>query len=333
MRLIIAFILGVLLTSCIALPVLDLRSQDSSTSLSTTPEAQGEPLHIWVPYVGQGDGTLLQFPNGKVLLIDAGPPPAGKNVLLPLLRKLHLSRLDALLVTHYDLDHLGGVPSLLAGEDQVPGTEDDIHVGTAYDRGGTPWDNSPGYGDYLSALEQNGAERRTLNAGEAVSLDANVKVLCVASNGIVGDDSKILGQVDLSIPAYSGKENGASIALLLDYGDFKYLTAGDLTGGGVTDGFITPDVESLVADLVGPVDVVHVNHHGSLSSSNPHFVAATSPTSVLIQAGKDNSYGHPRAEVVQRWEGVRAKIYSTVEGMGVLLTSTGEGFEIEELAL
>ncbi|MCE9625938.1 MAG: MBL fold metallo-hydrolase [Deltaproteobacteria bacterium] len=329
MRLAITLILGTFLTSCIALPALDLRSQDSPTSLTTAPEAEGEPLRIWIPYVGQGDGTLFQLPYGKTLLIDAGPPAAGKNALLPLLRKLGISRIDALVITHYDLDHLGGVPSLLAGEDGAMGTGDDIAVSLAYDRGGVPWDNSPGYGDYLAALEQGETSRHTLAAGDALDLDPGVKIHCVAANGAVGDETKILGQIDLSVPAYAGKENGASVALLFEYANFRYLTAGDLTGGGMTDGFITPDVETLVGKLVGQVDVMHVNHHGSLSSSNENFVKATKPKAVFIQAGKDNPYNHPASAVVERWQAVGGKIYSTKGEMAFSLESKGNSFEIK----
>lgn len=319
------------LNACLALPDLQMRAETRRTvATHLTRESEGT-LEIYVPYVGQGDGTLVRFPNGKTLLIDAGPQSAGKDRMLPLLRALKISHLDALLVTHYDFDHLGGVPGLLAGEDGVPNTEDDISVGVAFDRGGQPWDNSPGYPDYLGALDERKIPRHELTAGEAMDLDSEVMIRCVAVNGKVSMGVGDFSAVDLSVPAYSGKENGASVALLVEYGTFRYLTAGDLTGGGATDGFLTPDVETLVGEAVGKVNVVHVNHHGSLSSSNLSYVNATHPEAVVVQAGKDNPYHHPVPEVMERWREIGAEVYSTGEEVGYLIKSEGKIPSIEAL--
>lgn len=332
MRILPILFLFCCLPACLPLPALPLRG-DSGVSIPDADAVEaGSKLEIYLPDVGQGDATLLRSPGGKTLLIDAGPPSAGRERLLPLLRELKVEKLDALLVTHYDLDHLGGVPSLLAGEDGEVGTGDDIRLDFAYDRGGVPWDNSPGYGGYLSALAEAGAQRRTLEAGQGLALDDALKIRCLAANGAVANFGGSAATVDLTPATYSGKENAASIALLLEYGNFRYLTAGDLTGGGSLDGFLTPDVESLLAESTGRVDVVHANHHGSLSSSNASFVEATAPGAILIQAGKDNAYGHPHPEVLARWRAIGAEIYSTAEGTGFRLETLGDGFEILPIA-
>lgn len=332
MRIALALLLLCCLPACMPLPALPQRGETGYSAHAPDPVEEGAMLRIYIPDVGQGDATLLQSPGGKTLLIDAGPPSAGRDRLLPFLRKLNIARLDALVVTHYDLDHLGGVPSLLAGEDGKRGTADDIAVGISYDRGGEPWDNSPGFEGYLSALAEAGIPRRTLEAGQTLPLDEAVDILCLAANGAVAAPGWAPVSVDLTPAAYSGKENAASIAFLIEYGDFRYLTAGDLTGGASLDGFLTPDVESLLAEAAGKVDVVHANHHGSLSSSNSSFVEATAPDAVLIQAGEDNAYGHPHPEVLSRWRAIGAEIYSTAEGMGFRLETLGDGFEILPIA-
>lgn len=325
---IIIGLLCILLPSCLTLPALPQREQgELSESTSHAGEKSGI-LRLYYPDVGQGDATLFISPAGKTLLIDAGPPSAGRDVLLPLLRSLNISRLDGLLITHYDLDHLGGVPSLLAGEDGQWGTEDDVMVGDAYDRGGKPWDNSPGLNGYMFALLSGNIPRHSLEAGQTLSIDDTMRLEVLAANGTVRLGSNAPATIDLSPATYSGKENAASIALLIEYGSFRYLTAGDLTGGGMTDGFLTPDVESLLAAAVGTVDVVHVNHHGSLSSSNENFVNATKPKAVVIQAGKENPYGHPNRDVLERWRRVGAEIHVTSEEGGVILESDGDGFGI-----
>lgn len=315
------------LSACMSLPSPDLDRNKINGSDSVPPPAEGE-LRIWIPYAEQGDATLIQFPNGKSLLIDAGTPQSGRDLLLPFLRSLGIDHLEALLITHYDWDHLGGVATLLAGEDGLLGTGDDITLDVAYDRGGEPWDDSPGLGDYLGALDILGIPRETLEAGQRLLLDSNVKALCVTANGIVYHDSGDFLWMDLSPATFSGKENAASIGLLLEMEDFSYLTAGDLTGGANLNGFLSPDVETLLAESLGEVDVVHVNHHGSSSSSNETFVAATQPEAVFIQAGIDNRFGHPTFQVLQRWEDIGAEVYSTHEGEGFLLTTDGLDLKI-----
>lgn len=289
-----------------------------ATRASVEPETK---LQIWIPYVGQGDGTLVIMPNGKNLLIDAGPPGAGMTHLLPLLQKLKIQTIDALVVSHYDLDHLGGVPEIPLGLDGIPNTPDDVKVIEVYDRGGEPWDNSPGYGSYLGSLEEWKIPRISLKSGDTLTLDLGVSILCVAVNGIVSDGSSAPLITDISLPSYSGRENAASIALLLEFGSFRYLTAGDLTGGGMTDGFLTPNVETEVAKVIGAVDALHANHHGSLSSSNIEFIQSTRPDFVFIQAGENNQYRHPHPSVLDQWNAISAEIYLTQEnehiGLGV----------------
>src|SRR5918996_1044333 len=119
------------LAACLALPgPEELFHSRAVISEGVSPTSESK-LQIWIPYVGQGDATLMLFPNGKTLLIDAGPPGAGKAYLLPLFEELGIKAIDALVISHYDLDHLGGVPEIPLGKDGLPNTEDDIKIGSA----------------------------------------------------------------------------------------------------------------------------------------------------------------------------------------------------------
>jgi len=325
--------IGLWLAACLTIPNEFQVSERQGNSNSSSPEESGRPLGIYLPYIGQGDATLIRSPDGKSFLIDAGPPGAGRKFLLPLLKQLGLNRLDGLLITHYDLDHLGGVPELLAGEDGEVGTIDDIKLTCAWDRGGVPYDSSPGLIPYFESLQETQTPRQAVELGQELALDPALKIRIVAVNGEVWDSSGNTSRVDLSPETFKEKENAASIALLIEYGNFRYLTAGDLTGGGMLNGFLTPDVESLLGEAIGEVDVLHADHHGSLSSSNANFVAATSPQAVFVQAGIKNPYGHPASEVVERWKHVGAELYSTEGGAGYILTSDGKDFQIETIDL
>ncbi|HKY62458.1 MAG TPA: MBL fold metallo-hydrolase [bacterium] len=328
----LAALLSLSLPACLAMPPPEELFQSRANIAPRAASEEDGKLEIWIPYVGQGDGTLVVLPNGKNLLIDAGPPGAGKNYLLPLLAELKIQTINALVVSHYDLDHIGGVSEIPLGLDGLPNTADDVNVLAVYDRGGEPWDSSPGYGKYLESLDDWKIPRRTLSAGDSLLLDSAVSIRCVVSNGIVGDGSSAPEVVDISPATYAGRENAASVGLLIEFGDFRYLTAGDLTGGGMADGFLTPDVETPLAELVGEVDAVHVNHHGSGSSSNEEFVKIGAQM-VFIQAGKDNPYHHPTNEVLQKWADLGSEIYSTADGDGFALESKDRSISVQLLEL
>ena len=280
---------------------------DTSLSPSLPPPS---PLRITVLNVGQGDATLIQAPSGKTLLIDGGRDGKGREVILPFLKQKGISSLDAILATHYDGDHIGGIDEVIAGDDGVSGTNDDLvpKLGT-YDRGGTPFDFAPFFPEYLQAA---GEKRRSISPGEKIPLDPTVILRCVAVNGQIWNGPA----VDLTPIGFSAVENSASIALLIEYGTFRYLTAGDLTGGGSPGGFKTFDVESPLAEVVGPVDIVHVNHHGSLTSSNEAYVNDLKPLAALFSVGDGNEYGHPAQEVLERWHNGGAELWMTEKGGG-----------------
>ncbi len=85
------------------------------------------------------------------------------------------------------------------------------------------------------------------------------------------------------------------------YPVFTYFTGGDLTGHDDRDAI---DLETPVAGLVGHVDAMKVNHHGSRSSTNPTFISTLSPVCVFISLGRNNSYEHPAPEVISRLQHV-----------------------------
>ena len=127
------------------------------------------------------------------------------------------------------------------------------------------------------------------------------------------------------------EENEASIGLLIRHGDFEYFTAGDLTGGGNPGGFESKDLETIAGEIIGDIDVLHVGHHGSATSTNAQFLGLTRPEAAVISVGRDNDYGHPTETVLQRLREAGAEIYRT-DQMGTLeIVTDGKGFEIGPL--
>jgi len=240
-------------------------------------------LRIFFPDVGHGHAALIISPTGRTLLIDGGPDGAGRAVLVPLMRDLGLSGLDVMVATHYDADHIGGL-------DEVALV---FPPAVAYDSGDlTAPRTGRHFADYVRAI---GPARRLLRPGDVLDLGGGAWASCVVVNGdlLSGGRVGIFGRTD----PLDQVDNSASIGLLLQYGDFDLFISGDLTGGGEA----TTDVESTVAQLVGDVDVLQLNHHGSATSNNPVFLSTLKAEVGIVQVATTNPFGHPNVDVVDRF--------------------------------
>ncbi len=246
--------------------------------------------------VGQGDATLIVSSSGQSLLFDGGYNGKGNSAVVPLLDALGIAQPTYIAASHYHADHIGGL-------DEVMNTRG---VTTAvYDRG---WNYTTAtYNDYVSAA---GAKRQTISDGQVIDLGDGVTVTCVGVNGN--------GQLS---PPYddSGLENEYDVCLLVECGDFDFFVAGDLTGGGGS----YLDIETSVGAEVGDIEVYQVDHHGSYSSSNASFLAATTPEVSVISVGDGNPYGHPHQEVLDRLVGIGSYIYQTETGDPTHTTPAG----------
>lgn len=283
--------------------------------------ALDKALEIYVLDVGQGDATLLIGPDGTTGLIDAGPPEAGLARVLPALQQLEISRLDWVIISHYDADHLGGLLEILQGLDRQWDTADDLIVDHGiWDRGGRKFYSTYWFDDYVTELTRRQL-RRTLEVGQTFALGDGAVATVVLSNGFYND-----GNVHHLNP---DEENAASVALLITYGAFRYLTAGDLTGGGFSGDVETKDLETQLAALVGPVDILHLNHHGSRTSSNANSLDQLSPELAVISVGADNDFGHPHPSVLQRLEERQIPARRSDAGT-ILIRSDGHSFELAQ---
>lgn len=243
-------------------------------------------LSVYFFDIGQGNATLIVSPVGKTLLIDGGRDGMGRSVIVPEMQRLGLRSLDYMVATHYDSDHIGGLDEVAAV----------FPPSVAFDGGDLILPFSPPdenvFSSYLRAV---GSARRTIAPGTVLDLGGGAVATCIVVNGrlISGGSVSILGRRDRN----DQPDNSASIGLLVQYGDFDLFLAGDLTGGGLH----TTDVESTVAQLVGDVDVLQISHHGSRTSSNPTFLRRLKAEVGIIQAGRDNPFGHPSIEVTDRF--------------------------------
>ncbi len=238
-------------------------------------------LRIYFIDIGQGHATLVVSPTGQTMLIDGGPDGSGTSAIVPLMQSLGFTRLDVMVATHYDADHIGGLDEVAT---VFPPT-------IGYDSGDLTAPSNNFFHQYRNAVR---FARTTIRPGMVIDLGGGAVATCIIVNGslVSGGRVGIFGRTD----QYDQRDNSASIGLLIQYGDFDFFVSGDLTGGGNN----TTDVESTVAQLVGDVDVLQLNHHGSSTSGNPAFLNALKAEVGIVQAGRNNTFGHPSIEVIDR---------------------------------
>jgi competence protein ComEC len=231
--------------------------------------------------VGQGDAVAVRTPRGRWLLVDAGPAWEGDPGASPVVRALRrrgVRRIEALVLTHPDLDHIGGAPAVLAS----------FPVGEILDPG-----EPAGKGAYVELLEdaaRRGIPWRRARAGDRRSWD--------------GVDVRILNPGALGPPPEEGDtdSNDVSVVLSVAFGGFDALLTGDAP---------TAVERALLAGVTPTLEVLKVGHHGSLTSTDPALLAHAHPALALVSVGRRNRYGHPAPQVLELLGSAGARVHRT----------------------
>lgn len=288
------------------------------------------PFVITAIDVGQGDATLIETPAHAAILIDGGLPGAGREVILPLLKERGIDDIDLIIASHFDEDHIGGIAEVIKGEDGILGTADDLMPNEGViDRGGEVPVKSASAAEYIDATA---GIRRKIAPGETIDLDNNIQLTALIANGILSNGKTISISDD--------DENAHSIGLFISYGDFRYFTYGDLPGGGGAPPYKTQDMETPLVPLVGDIDVLHISHHGSNTSTNEAFLDGVTPEVAIISVGNGNDYWHPHRSVIDRLIKKGVTIYQTENGFAfdeminvnngnIVITNDGINYDIE----
>jgi competence protein ComEC len=219
--------------------------------------------------VGQGDSILVQS-AGENYLVDGGRPEAGPRVV-DFLRSRGVERLDGVVATHPDADHIGGLVDVL----------ETFPVESVYVSGESKGTTT--FGAFLRAVRDSGAE--VVEAREGLQMQWG------------------RAQADVISPPrgdLSAAPNDNSVAVLLTFGPARVLLAGDAEAA--------QERQMAEGPYAGPLTVLKVNHHGSSSSTTPLFLSRFRPQIAVIQVG-ENSYGHPTPQTLRRLQTVGAEIF------------------------
>ena len=234
--------------------------------------------------VGQGDATLIDCGTTEVL-IDGGDNAAGSTVV-SYLKPYVDGKLDYLIATHPDADHIGGLDDVLRA----------YQVGTIIDSGCPASTRS--YRDYLTAAQN--------EAGASISYSRSVHY-------DLGRNSALY-LIDTGSDWDNANDN--SVVCQLIAGNVQVLFTGDMT----------QDVEKARLGLFGDIDVLKVGHHGSAYSTSAGFLQVVRPEYAVISYKVGNDYHHPAKSALRRLLEAGATIYGTGKSGSVVLTTDGTSY-------
>jgi competence protein ComEC len=235
--------------------------------------------------VGQGDSLLLITPEGKTLLVDGGGPGGGpqlaqqnfdigEEVVSAALWSRGIRHLDAVALSHAHSDHMGGLPAVLRNFHP-----DELWVG-----------NNPRFGAYNALLDEAAqlhVRVRSFRAGDTLQLgSARINVLAPFRDYQPGLEPS----------------NDDSLVLHVAYGATSVLLEGDAEA---------PIEQAMLAERGLQSTLLKVGHHGSITSTQPAFLARVAPQWAVISCGLHNHFGHPRQEVLEELQAARVRTYRT----------------------
>lgn len=249
--------------------------------------------------VGQGDCIYMESKEGDRFLIDAGSSSVnsvGEYRLLPFLKYQGVSQLDAVFVTHSDADHCNGVLELLE-----KGKENGISVACLVLPDVAEESRDEGYRELEEAAASSGTALAFMSAGQKLERDGLTLTCLHPDKGYETQNA-----------------NAYSMVLEVSYGDFRALLTGDLEKEG----------EETLEFMSGePYTLLKVAHHGSKNSTGEDFLEQTAPALAIISCGKNNSYGHPHKETLERLMEADCQIFTTPE-YGAITVKVGKGVEV-----
>ncbi len=251
-----------------------------------------ESLRVVMFDIGQGDAIFIETPDGIQVLVDAGK---GDAVLEELAKEIGMfdRYIDVAIVTNPDADHFGGFTPVFKK----------YRVGLLVDSGMVAAGDM--YEAFARAASSSVSIRHTARRGHVLHLGASTTLTFLYPDHIDG----------LS-------DNDGSLVARLDYASTSLLLTGDTT----------KKIEAILLAHDSPllnVDILKVAHHGSKTSTSAEFVDAVSPTIALISAGKNNSYGHPHADVLSVLQNRGVRVLGTYDVGTIVLQSDGEQWEQE----
>lgn len=242
--------------------------------------------------VGQADCIFIQLADGKTILIDGGNKDDAA-VIDNYLQSLKVEKIDYLIATHPHEDHIGSLPFIIKNYD----------IGAVYMPKVTA--NTKIFEDLLNAIKAKGLKINTAAAGVKLIDSQDTKLSLLAPNGTQYDEA-----------------NEYSAVAKLVYKNTSFLFTGDAEA--------VSEKEMLKAGYDVKADLLKVGHHGGRTSTNIDFLRRVAPKYAVISVGKDNDYGHPHKETLDRLQQFGIQVFRTDELGTIVVTSDGSKISIDK---
>ncbi|OGI17467.1 MAG: DNA internalization-related competence protein ComEC/Rec2 [Candidatus Melainabacteria bacterium RIFOXYA12_FULL_32_12] len=244
--------------------------------------------------VGEADSILIQTPNKRNILVDTGDIgrkdfSSANTIIIPYLRDKGINKLDVLVLTHPDRDHIGGTVDVLKR----------IKTSQIMDNGEKT--DSTIYKKTQDFIRKKNITVKHLTNGNKIDIDKDLKISVIKSANIYGDTN-----------------NDTSVILYLEYKNFSALLMGDAEA---------ESLNSIKKYVNKSIDVVKVGHHGSFNSVNEEFLDYLKPKTAIISVGK-NKYSHPDKLTLNILKEFDIKTLRTDKDNAIEIKTDGENIKI-----
>ncbi len=271
----------------------------------------GRRLQIDCLDVGQGDCALVQLPTGENCLIDGGSSSRDKiweYVIGPAVKYYGIAELDYIFLSHADEDHMNGIAEYIASYEVGVGGRN-VHGISVKHIVLPPCASQADFLELRQMAGEKGLKVSRMEAGGKIAGGEGTahawQLLCLAPERSM----------------LTGEKNEDSMVLMLSYGQFRMLFTGDLEGEA--------ERRLAASDADLHADVLKVGHHGSAGASGQELLARVQPRIAVISCGRDNAYGHPAQETVDRLAHAGNDIFVTAECGAVSVTTDGKTFAVK----
>ena len=260
-------------------------SQSDSGAPSTTAQASANVTIKFID-VGQGEAILIALPE-KTMLIDAGPTGSAPKIA-QVLQELGRNKIDYLVATHPDEDHIGGMADVISN----------TQIGTIYAPNKT--NNTATYRKFLTAIQNNNLQITLAEAGTIIDQTDSYKL------------EILWPKKDANFP----ETNDYSIIIKLTVGNKTFLFTGDAP------------TNAILNSNPGHIDVLKLSHHGSRTGTTEVLIHKLSPTYAVLSYALDNSYGHPMQSVLNALHKHSVEVWGTGANGTITITCDGTNIDI-----
>ena len=260
-------------------------SQSDTGAPSTTTQTSANVTIKFID-VGQGEAILIALPE-KTVLIDAGPTGSAPKIA-QVLQELGRNKIDYLVATHPDEDHIGGMADVISS----------TQIGTIYAPNKT--NNTATYRKFLTAIQNNNLQIALAEAGTIIDQTDSYKL------------EILWPKKDANFP----DTNDYSIIIKLTIGNKTFLFTGDAP------------TNAILNSNPGHIDVLKVSHHGSRTGTTEVLIHKLSPTYAVLSYAVDNSYGHPMQSVLNALRKHSVEVWGTGANGTITITCDGTNIDI-----